>query len=237
MKDNTTRRDFMLAGTAIGAGLAAANMAFADSPKEDEAEDFTAEQALQRLIDGNRRFVTGKSKHPHMTEDWLKRQTKGQRPIATILACSDSRVPLELLFDQGLGDLFVIRVAGNIVTRYGIGTMEYAQHHLGTPLYMVLGHEGCGAVTAAMLPKGKRDKEPKGVRQLLNLVNVGKGDSNADAEAQLAAAVEANVRNSSRQILELDPKAEGFHMREGDMLVSAVYELSTGRVRILEKHE
>ena len=79
------RRDFMLAGTAIGAGLATANMAFADSPNEDEAEDFTAEQALQRLMDGNRRFVSGKSEHPRMTENWPKRLSKGQEPFKAIL--------------------------------------------------------------------------------------------------------------------------------------------------------
>jgi carbonic anhydrase len=226
----------MLASSAIGAGLAAAKMAYADSPREDGKEDFTAEQVLQELMDGNRRFVTGKPVHPHMTEDWLKRLVKGQRPLATILACSDSRVPLELLFDQGFGDLFTIRVAGNVVTRYGIGSMEYAQHHLRTPLFMVLGHEGCGAVTAAMLPKEKREEEPKGVRELLDLVHIGEVAPKADAKSKVASAVEANVRHSTRTILGLDPRAEGFRKRANEMLVSAVYELSTGRVRILDKH-
>jgi carbonic anhydrase len=102
---------------------------------------------------------------------------------------------------------------------------------------MVLGHEGCGAVTAAMLPEEKRTEEPKGVRQLLDLVCVGNVDPKADAKSKVASAVEANVRNSTRAILDLNPKVEGFHMRDGEMLVSAVYELSTGRVRILEKHQ
>ena len=230
------RRDFMLASTAIGAGLAAGKMSLADAPKSYEKEEWSAEEVLQELLAGNRRFVSGKPEHPHMTEDWLKRLTEGQRPIATILSCSDSRVPLELLFDVGFGDLFVIRVAGNVVTRYGIGSMEYAQHHLRTPLYMVLGHEGCGAVTAAMLPKSKRDQEPKGVRQLLDLVHVGKVDPKADAKAKVAAAVEANVRHSAMQIMELDVTEEGFQLHENEMVVSAVYELNTGRVRILDKH-
>ncbi len=230
------RRDLMLASMAIGAGLAADRLSLADAPKNDDKEDWTAERALQELIAGNERFVRGKPERPNASEDWIKRLTKGQRPVATILSCSDSRVPLELLFDVGFGDLFVIRVAGNVVTRYGIGSMEYAQHHLRTPLYMVLGHEGCGAVTAAMLPKSKRDQEPKGVRELLDLVHIGKVDPKADAKAKVAAAVEANARYSAKQLLELDPKEEGFHLRKNEMIVSAVYELSSGRVRILEKH-
>ena len=229
------RRDFMLASTAIGAGLAAGRVSWADAPQNAEKEEWTAERVLQELMAGNRRFVSGKSEHPHMTEEWLKRLTQGQQPVATILSCSDSRVPLELLFDVGFGDLFVIRVAGNVVTRYGIGSMEYAQHHLRTPLYIVLGHEGCGAVTAAMLPKSERDQEPKGVRQLLDLIHVGKVDPKADAGAKVATAVEANARHSAKQIMELDVKEEGFHLRKDEMVVSAVYELSTGRVRILEK--
>ena len=229
------RRDFILGSAAVGSSVAA-QVRIASAAHGGQSKRPTAEEVLEALIAGNRRFVSGRSMHPHMTEDWLERLTHGQQPIATILACSDSRVPLELLFDMGFGDLFSIRVAGNVVTRYGIGSMEYAQHHLQTPLFMVLGHEGCGAVTAAMLPQDQREKEPKGVRQLLDLVTVGRVDRHADAKAQLAAAVEANVRNSSKQLRQLDPQTEGFQIQKGNMLVSAVYELSTGRVRILERY-
>ncbi len=228
------RRDFILAGTAAGAGLASFKMSCASEPQDVQKEEFTAEEALQELMDGNERFVSNKSKHPRTSEDWLKRLTKGQKPIATILACSDSRVPLELLFDQGFGDLFAIRVAGNVVTRYGIGSMEYAQHHLQTPLFMVLGHEGCGAVSAALMPKEKRDKEPKGVRELLDLVEIGDVDPTADAKTRLGSAVEANAKHSAKQIMNVDPDEEGFQVRDTEMLITAVYELSTGRVRILE---
>ena len=140
-------------------------------------------------------------------------------------------------FRFGFGDLFTIRVAGNVVTPYGVGSMEYAQHHLRTPVYIVLGHEGCGAVTAAMLPQEKRAQEPSGVRDLLELVHVGNVDPNADPNTQLASAVEANVANSARKIAQLDPQKEGFRLMEDEILVSAVYELSTGRVRILERHQ
>ena len=226
------RRDFILAGPSIGVAALAGRTAVG---REDPISNPTADDALQRLVDGNERFVNNKSKHPHMTNQWLKRLTQGQKPFATILACSDSRVPLELLFDQGFGDLFVIRVAGNIVTRYGVGSLEYAQHHLQTPLFMVLGHEGCGAVTAALLPPERRQEEPQGVRELLDLVHVGEVDPNADTTSRVAAAVEANVRHATRKLRQLDPEVEGFQVRPGNMLVAAVYEISSGRVRILER--
>lgn len=240
--DESHRRQFLrVAGATTAATIAGATIlgqgktASAMTQESDSKTNITAEAALKELMDGNERFVTGRSKHPRSSEDWLQRLTSGQDPIVTILACSDSRVPLELLFDQGFGDIFAIRVAGNVVTRYGIGSLEYAQHHLRTPLYMILGHEGCGAVTAALLPKQKRDEEPKGVRELLDLVNVGTLDPNLDDKQRLVKAVEANARNSTQELLNLDPDEEGFKPREDEMMVTAVYEISTGRVRILEK--
>lgn len=243
MKDNTTRRNFLkgtgaaTASAMIGSGLTIPEGCDAASVQAQEPSEMNADEALQELIDGNERFISGKTKHPRMTEDWLKRLTKGQKPFATILACSDSRVPLELLFDQGFGDIFAIRVAGNVVTRYGLGSMQYAQHHLQTPLFVVLGHDGCGAVTAAMLPEEKRAQEPKGVQELLELVHIGKVDKNADPKAQLASAVEANAKNVTKMLFDLDPDEEGLKPREDEMVVTAVYEISTGRVRILDKRK
>lgn len=232
------RRNFILATSAGMAGVASQGHAASNklgSNSHGANPDPTAPEILQELLDGNDRFVTGNSKHPRSDEDWLKRLTKGQQPLVTILACSDSRVPLELVFDQGFGDIFAIRVAGNVVTRYGIGSIEYAQHHLNTKLFMVLGHEGCGAVTAALLPEEKRAQEPKGVRELLDLVNVGDVKTGATEKTQVGAAVEANAKHSARQLMSLDHGEEGFMVHEDEMLVTAVYELSTGRVRVLEK--
>jgi carbonic anhydrase len=121
------------------------------------------------------------------------------------------------------------------VTRFGIGSMQYASHHLHTPLFMVLGHQGCGAVSAALLPKEKRVKEPKGVQELLDKVDVGEVDFKANEKTKLNAAIEANVRSSAQQIWNLDAEAEGYLKQPNRMLVSAVFEFSTGRVRILEK--
>ena len=118
------------------------------------------QEALQRLIEGNDRFAKGTSSHPHESSEWRSRLREEQLPFATIIGCSDSRVPIELLFDQGFGDLFIIRVAGNVVSTDEKGSIAYAVAHLHTPLILVLGHEGCGAVTAALLPDSVLAEEP-----------------------------------------------------------------------------
>jgi len=109
-----------------------------------------SDQALQELLAGNQRYVAGQLAHPHQTVERRDEVTQGQHPFACVVTCSDSRVPPELIFDQGLGDLFVVRVAGNIVDDVVLGSIEYAGERLGTPLVMVLGHSQCGAVTAAV---------------------------------------------------------------------------------------
>src|SRR5678815_3186721 len=107
---------------------------------------YTADQALRRLVDGNERFVQGRARFPTVRKEILADLAKGQHPYATILGCSDSRVPPELVFDAGFGDLFIVRVAGNVISPEVAGSMQYASMHLKTQLLVVLGHEGCGAV-------------------------------------------------------------------------------------------
>src|SRR5580704_16435468 len=113
----------------------------------------SADEALARLIAGNERFLRGQTHWGGVPRETLVDLAKGQQPFATILGCSDSRVPPEWIFDAGLGELFVVRVAGNIVSPEIAGSLQYAESHLRTPLYVVLGHEGCGAVNAAMETK------------------------------------------------------------------------------------
>src|SRR5580765_3580085 len=110
----------------------------------------TPADALARLLAGNARFVAGASLEPPPTRERLLDLAAGQHPFATVLGCSDSRVPPEIVFDQGLGDLFVVRVAGNVVGPEILGSLGYALAYLGTPIFLVLGHEGCGAVRAAL---------------------------------------------------------------------------------------
>jgi carbonic anhydrase len=195
---------------------------------------FTAEQALARLVAGNKRFVSGHARFLTIQKDILAALAKGQSPYATILGCSDSRVPPELIFDAGFGELFMVRVAGNVVSPEVVGSWQYAAVHLRTPLFVVLGHEGCGAVQAALAAKFKGARERARITRLLDSIMPGLADISADLspEDQLRVAVEANVRWSMHQVLEL-PEAR-VRVAEGVIkLVGAVYELTTGRVRFL----
>ena len=198
------------------------------------AAALTAEQVLARLEAGNERFVRGEARFPTVQKDILAELAKGQQPYATIIGCSDSRVPPELVFDAGFGELFVIRVAGNVISHEVVGTMQYAAVHLRTPLFLVLGHEGCGAVQAALAAKFRGARERSRIERLLENITPGLEDVSPDAseQDQLKAGVEANVRWSMRQIIET-PEAQA-RAAEGVMkLVGAVYELTTGRVRFL----
>jgi carbonic anhydrase len=156
---------------------------------------------------------------------------KGQNPYATILSCSDSRVPPELIFDAGFGELFIIRVAGNVFSPEVAGSLQYAGRLLRTPLFIVLGHTHCGAVAAAVDTLLHGSRQHSRIQLLVDYILPALAELNP--ESMLAQAVEANVRWSMRQILESPEGRE--RQTEGHMkLVGAIYELETGRVRFLE---
>lgn len=200
----------------------------------DTAPTLTATDVLARLQAGNERFVRGEARFPTVQKDILADLARGQQPFATILGCSDSRVPPELVFDASFGELFVVRVAGNVISHEILGTLQYAGVHLRTPLFLVLGHEGCGAVQAALASKFRGARERSRIERLLDTITPGLDGISPDAppEEQLKAGVEANVRWSMRQLM-ATPEAQA-RAAKGDMkLVGAVYELTTGRVRFL----
>ena len=194
----------------------------------------SADDVLARLREGNERFVNGRARFPTVQKEILAQLAKGQRPYATILGCSDSRVPPELVFDAGFGELFIIRVAGNVVSPEVMGTLQYAAVHLGTPLFVVLGHEGCGAVQAALAAKFRGARDRSRIERLLENITPGLDTIRADAtlEEQMLAAVEANVRWSMHQLL-ATPEAQARAAEGVIKLVGAGYELTTGRVRFL----
>jgi carbonic anhydrase len=195
---------------------------------------YTAEEALARLIAGNDRFVRGEARFPTVQKEVLAALAKGQRPYATVLGCSDSRVPPELIFDAGFGELFIVRVAGNVISPEVMGTLQYAGVHLRTPLFVVLGHDGCGAVGAALAAR-KGAEEPARIAVLLENILPGLRDlpHGLAPDTEIRRAVEANVRWAMRQLLET-PEAKA-RAAEGTMkLVGAVYELHSGRVRFLD---
>ncbi len=201
----------------------------------EQPHPWTAEQALERLKEGNERFVSGRGHFPSLQKDILADLAEGQQPYATILGCSDSRVPPEVVFDAHLGELFVIRVAGNVLGSAIFGTLQYAGTHLRTPLFVVLGHEGCGAVQAAIASKFHGAEHRSRIELLVdNIVPALDGlDGSLPPAALLHSAVEANVRFTVRTLLDT-PEARARHATSGMMLVGAIYELETGRVRFLD---
>jgi carbonic anhydrase len=195
----------------------------------------TADEALARLIEGNERYSRGQSRHIAVRQEELATLAKGQQPYASILGCADSRVPVELIFDAGPGELFVVRVAGNVLSAEVAGSMQYAGMHLQTPLFVVLGHEGCGAVKAALDSRNEGIQHPSRIQILVDsiLPAMERVDLALSQEAQLAQAVEANVRTTLRVIRE-SPEGR-MRAAEGRVkIVGAIYELSSGRVRFLD---
>jgi carbonic anhydrase len=194
----------------------------------------SAQNALRRLVDGNRRFVAGKARFPTVCKETLAALAKGQHPYATILGCSDSRVPPELIFDANFGELFIIRVAGNVISPEVMASLQYAGAHLHTSLFVVLGHEGCGAVKAALEHKLHGVQHLSRIQLLVNNILPALSEINPrrSAEAQLEPAIAANVRWSMRQLLATPEGSRAVRERRAK-LVGAVFELHTGRVRFL----
>ena len=196
--------------------------------------ELSADEALARLVAGNDRFRRGQARCGGPQRETLADLAKGQRPYATILGCSDSRVAPELIFDAGLGELFVVRVAGNVLAPEIAASLQYAGAHLRTPLFVVLGHEGCGAVHAALQTMYEGAQHRSRIQLLVEsiLPALPAFDPQLSPQTRLARAVESNVRWTVRQIL---TSAEGqLRLAEGRMkVVGAVYEIESGRVRFL----
>lgn len=233
------RRIAAVLGLALGVGFAlyrGAAAAATPAAGHETSTPVTAKEALDHLVQGNARFVAGTSKHGHATNAWIHSLAGGQHPFATVLGCSDSRVPVELVFDQGFGDLFVIRVAGNVVSPEDLGSIEYAVHHLHTQLIVVMGHESCGAVTSALLPATARAHEAHGIQRVLDDIQpalTGIDPSLSEAE-RVHRGVESNVWQSVdklRATAELTTPHEG----PAPTIRGAVYDVGTGKVRWLDR--
>ena len=193
----------------------------------------SAKAGLRKLIAGNERFMRGQARFPTVCKETLADLAKGQQPFATILGCSDSRVPPELIFDADFGELFIVRVAGNVISPEVMGSLQYAGALLHTPLFVVLGHEGCGAVQAALEFKHHRVKQRSRIQILVENIVPGLPDSarRLPKDKLLAEAVEANVRWSMQQLLE-SPEGKNA-VKKGAQLIGAIYKIGSGRVRFL----
>jgi carbonic anhydrase len=194
----------------------------------------SAEQALQRLVSGNERFRNGTTRLSKQTSADLTKLPYGQQPFATILGCSDSRFSPELIFDSGLGELFVVRVAGNVLSAEGAGSLQYAGSHQNTPLFVVLGHERCGAVSAALATRDHAAEQRSRIQVLVNsiLPSLPNFDPESSPEARLSKAVESNVRFTVRKIHE-SPEGRMRHAEGRMRVLGAIYDVVSGVVRFL----
>jgi carbonic anhydrase len=200
-----------------------------------------AREALERLLEGNQRFVSGMG-----SVDGLSSRTRraelvaGQQPFAIVLGCSDSRVPAEIVFDQGLGDLFVIRVAGNVVAPSQIGSVEFAAERFGTRLVVVLGHSQCGAVLATLEElRQPQATQSRNLRSIVDRIRPSvegllATELGADLDALVFEAVRANVRVSANQLRHGSEILERLIAKDGLVVVGAEYSLETGIVNVFD---
>jgi carbonic anhydrase len=206
-----------------------------DGTTSQDSAAVDAVQSLKRLLAGNARFVAGSPQHPHEAVDWRHNLEKGQHPFAVVLGCSDSRVPPELVFDQGFGDLFVIRVAGNVVDTDVIASVEYAVDHLDTQLILVMGHSNCGAVSATVDHLANPDGEPAEVVSLLYQIEpavVGLSGT-MPRQQRIHQAVKRNVELAVRRLSRVPDLRRSINAGR-IKIVGAVYDMHTGKVVVLE---
>ena len=193
-------------------------------------QEISPEKALQLLKEGNQRFVSGQSIKPNQDIHRIKEVASGQNPFATVVGCSDSRVPNEIIFDQGVGDLFIVRTAGQVSTYASWGSIEFAEEVLGTKLIVVLGHTNCGAVTAAVtIPE-----VPGHIVTLINAIKPAVERAKAQhPEDLLDASIRENIRTQVEQLRNLEPVL-AKRDREGSIqIVGALYHLESGEVEFL----
>jgi len=239
--------------------LLAANQLIRAADSTDRQRPMTSPtEAISRLKDGNGRFIAGNVQHPHETSDErayiakysyenpdaislgmtseqaAKRRgelTKSQHPFAIILSCSDSRVPPEIVFDEGLGDLFIVRVAGNVLNDEGLGSIEYGVDVLGARLIVVLGHQSCGAVDAAMKTVAAKGKAPGHIQSLVTAI---KPVVDAMPKGDLDTVIKANVKHVVDALRSSTPILKAKVDSNDVQVVGGYYTLDTGAVTFLE---
>lgn len=201
-------------------------------PAAGPGPGLSAKAALKLLQEGNARFVAGNPRHPRQNKKQrVLTATKGQTPLATILACSDSRVPVELIFDQGVGDIFVVRVAGNVAGVDEVASMEYGGEHLQTPVLVILGHSQCGAVTAVVQKAQLHGSLPALAARIEPAVaKTREAHPRLKDGPLLSAAIKANVRQAMADLLAQSPIIKDLVKAGKLQLVGAIYDLKSGRV-------
>jgi carbonic anhydrase len=230
-KGQFSRRNLLKFGAGVvGTGVVTAGLGsklvFPD--RAVAKDDMTPEQAVKSLMEGNQRFVNGKRENPHQNMARLAEIAKAQKPFAAILSCADSRVPSEIIFDQGFGDLFVCRIAGNVATTEEIGSLEFGTLVLGAKVIMVMGHERCGAVDATI----KGAQVPGQIASLLDAIKPSLKKSETQTGDRLENAIKANVLYQVERV-KTSPVISQL-IDEGKVkIVGGYYDLDTGTVSMV----
>ncbi|MBC6434385.1 carbonic anhydrase [Nostoc sp. HG1] len=230
------RRDFLKFASIVGIAATAFGDSFWNTEQTaiadihpDNPNSVSPNEAIRRLVDGNQRFIYQKRKYPDQSLERLRSIAKAQYPFAAILGCADSRVPAEIVFDQGLGDLFVVRVAGNVVSDTVIGSLEYSTTVLGSQLIVILGHKRCGAVAEAIknepLP-GRIGLIIEGIKPSIERVKLRTGDN-------MQNAVIANIQYQAEKLQESSTILAKLLREEKLKIVGACYDIDTGKVNII----
>lgn len=214
----------VLIGLLLHVSLAGVAMA-----QESSADGATSENPRERLLDGNKHYMEERLSHPDQTRARLVELAQGQHPFAAIVCCSDSRVPPEIIFDQGLGDVFVIRLAGNVMDAAALGSLEYAVEHLGVKYIMVLGHERCGAVEATV----KGGHAPGHIASLVKAITPAVNKVRNTPGDLLDNAVRANVAMVVKQLQSSRPILEERFSKKELAIEGARYDLDDGSVTII----
>jgi carbonic anhydrase len=211
-------------------------VALAHAAERDRNTSVTADGALKQLVDGNARFASGKTIHPRRSPEDFRAVAEGQNPMAVVVACADSRVSPELVFDMGVGDLFVIRVAGNVVDGAGVtvkGSIEYAVAELNAPLIVVLGHTNCGAVKAAVKHIDQKDALPGAINGLVELIKPAVNKVQGQPGDMVESATRENVIVGVDKLKALEPIIAPRVKAGNVRVVGGVYDLHTGKVMFL----
>lgn len=214
-------------------GVMAILFAYSGMVFASEGAGISPDEALAKLVDGNTRFVEGKQAQKDIGNNRRTELTKGQQPFAVILSCSDSRVPPEHIFDQGLGDIFVVRVAGNVADPIELGSVEYAVEHLGSPLILVLGHQMCGAVKATVAggkPEGNIGSIVKKIEPAVKKARA----QNKDKDKLLDAAILENTKNTVAALTQKSSIIKHLVEEKKVKIAAGVYNMATGKVELVE---
>jgi carbonic anhydrase len=234
MGNSLSRREFVQISGLVAAGMAIGRSALA---ADKQAKVVSADDALKQLMEGNERYVKGAPLHPRRAPEDFGPLAAGQYPFATIVGCSDSRVAPEVLFDQGVGDLFVVRIAGNVINGAGStvkGSIEYAVAELGVQLILVLGHSECGAVKAAIAHIDAHDALPGSINDLVENIKPAVTAVRDQPGNMLENVIKSNVVRGVETLNKLQPIVADAVQKGKLKIVGGVYDLKSGKVNLLK---